>query len=142
MDRVTFEILEKVLSPMGPQNVQYWHGKDFKSGHPEKNAYRAPGLVHEGSTMHIGDETDNEACVDLEYKLKGVENVYVTGASLWPASGSWNPTMTMVGLSQHLADKLLKKTKRGKGDESEHKSYISQTAIDPLRQTMCYVHPH
>jgi choline dehydrogenase-like flavoprotein len=35
-----------------------------------------------------------------------VENVYVTGAGLWPAGGSWNPTMTMVALAQDLADQL------------------------------------
>ena len=59
--------------------------------------------------MFIGDDDEADAAVGLDYRLKGVENVYVTGASLWPTSGSWNPTMTMVGLAQHLADNLTKK---------------------------------
>lgn len=63
-------------------------------------------MVHEGSTMFIGDDNEPDAAVGLDYRLKGVKNVYVTGASLWPTSGSWNPTLTMVGLAQHLADNL------------------------------------
>jgi len=64
------------------------------------------GMVHESSTLFIGDDKEPDAAVGLDYRLKGVENVYVTGASLWPTAGSWNPTMTMVGLAQHLADNL------------------------------------
>ena len=55
--------------------------------------------------MHIGE---NDAVVGVDYCLKGVENVYITGASLWPTGGSWNPTLTMVALAQHLADSLVK----------------------------------
>jgi choline dehydrogenase-like flavoprotein len=46
--------------------------------------------------------------VGLDYRPRGVENVYVTGAGLWPTSGSWNPTLTMVALAQHLADMRVK----------------------------------
>ena len=54
--------------------------------------------------MWIGE--DQNSVVGLDYRPHGVENVYVTGGSLWPTSGSWNPTLTMVALSQHLADTL------------------------------------
>ena len=72
-----------------------------RPGIPER---RVPGLVHEGSALAIG-ETD-EFAVGLDYRLRGTENVYVTGGCLWPTGGSWNPTMTMAALAQDLADRL------------------------------------
>ncbi|NER30326.1 MAG: hypothetical protein F6J89_22545 [Symploca sp. SIO1C4] len=106
MDKATFEVLEQGLSPRGKDRVEYWHGDpDTGQWKCERNKVRVPGLVHEASTMWIGD--DQEAVVGLDYRLKGVENVYITGASLWPTGGSWNPTLTMVALAQHLADNLI-----------------------------------
>ena len=69
---------------------------------------RVPGLVHEASAMWIGD--DKEAPVGLDYRPKGVENVYITGGSLWPTGASWNPTPTMVAMATHLADTLETKS--------------------------------
>jgi choline dehydrogenase-like flavoprotein len=107
MDEGTFQALERVLSPKGPGRVEYWHATTGNAGEwlnkrPPVEQIRVPGLVHEGSTMWIGEGEDS--VVGLDYRPHGVENVYVTGASLWPASGSWNPTLTMVALAQHLAD--------------------------------------
>ncbi|ODB55044.1 hypothetical protein A7311_20630 [Paenibacillus polymyxa] len=114
MEEGTFEALERVLSPQGPGRVEYWHGDANGSGtwqaiRPDPSEIRVPGMVHEGSTLYIG--SDEDAVVGLDYRPKGVENVYVTGASLWPVSGSWNPTLTMVGLAQHLADTLSRQSK-------------------------------
>ncbi len=110
MDKGTFETLEHILSPKGKSNVEYW---DYETNHwicerPKQKSYRVSGLVHEASTMWIGNKDDTEAVVNLDYRPKGVENVYVTGASLWPTGASWNPTMVMVALAQHLADNLTK----------------------------------
>ena len=115
MDEGTFQALERVLSPKGKQGVEYWHTSANGTGEwlperPPMEKFRVPGLVHEGSTMWIGD--DEEAVVDLNYRLKGVENVYVTGGCLWPTGGSWNPTMVMVALAQHLADTLTDQPNR------------------------------
>ncbi|WP_287310440.1 GMC oxidoreductase [Moorena sp. SIO1G6] len=105
MDKATFEVIEQGLSPKGKDRVEYWHGDpDTGQWKRERHKTRVPGLVHEASTMWIGD--DEEAVVGLDYRLKGVENVYITGASLWPTGGSWNPTLTMVALAQHLADNV------------------------------------
>ena len=108
MDTATFEVMEKVLSPNGACEVEYWHGSPdqgtWTSARPSREQIRVSGLVHEGSTLYIGAE--DSAPVDLDYRPRGTEGVYVTGAGLWPRSGSWNPTMTMVGLAQHLADSL------------------------------------
>lgn len=113
MEEGTYQALEQVLSPKGSQKVEYWHGSpeqgDWKPARPPLAQIRVPGLVHEGSTLWIGE--NDEAPVGLDYRLKNgtqpvVDNVYVTGAGLWPRAGSWNPTLTMVALAQHLADSL------------------------------------
>lgn len=108
MDEATFQMMELALSPKGGTAVEYWHGDPntgvWKKERPTIPERRVPGLVHEGSTLWIGK--DGEGVVGLDYRPHGVNNVYVTGGGLWPASGSWNPTMTMVALAQDLADKL------------------------------------
>ncbi|WP_281231811.1 GMC oxidoreductase [Flavobacterium gelatinilyticum] len=119
MDEGTFEMLEKALSPKGEGAVQYWRGSPDKGEwvkeRPPVDQRRVGGLVHEGSSLWIGK--DDEGVVGLDYRPNGVENVYVTGGALWPASGSWNPTLTMVALAQDLAENLnresISKTKIG-----------------------------
>lgn len=108
MDESTFLALERVLSPEGVGSLEYWHvDPDGQHGQwlalrPTAEQIRVPGLVHEGSTMWLGE--GGHGVVGLDYRPHGVENVFVTGGSLWPRAGSWNPTMTMVALAQHLAD--------------------------------------
>ncbi|MBN8227454.1 GMC family oxidoreductase [Corallococcus macrosporus] len=111
MDQSTFEVLERVLSPKGPDRVQYWHGSPdvgtWTSQRPDVKERRVDALVHESSTLHIGE--DDSAPVNLDYLLRGTKNVYVTGGALWPQGGSWNPTMTMVALAMDLAARLVPK---------------------------------
>lgn len=118
MDDATFGTIENILSPSGPKRVEYWHAASdgsgaFRSMRPEQSGIRVPALVHEGSTLWIA--ADQSGVVDLDYKLNGVDNVYITGGSLWPTGASWNPTMTMVALAQDLAEKLTGQ-KVGKND--------------------------
>ena len=116
MDKGSFELLEKIIAPKdkdGNPKVQYWHGTPdvgtWNVKRPGKSQIRVPGTVHESSTLIIGDEWPHtNSSVGLDYRPHGVENVYVTGGCLWPRSGSWNPTMIMVALAQHLADNLEK----------------------------------
>lgn len=106
MDEGTFQMMECVFGEKG--GVEYWHGGDdgsWKCERPTVAERRVSGLVHEGSTLWIGE--GDEGVVGLDYRPHGVENVYVTGGCLWPAGGSWNPTMTMVALAQDLADQRL-----------------------------------
>lgn len=115
MDEATFQMLEEVFAAKRRWLVEYWHADPSAPSDPEKGFWsarrpelserRVDALVHEGSTLWIGE--DSSSVVDLDYRPRGVENVYVTGGGLWPASGSWNPTLTMVALAQDLADKRL-----------------------------------
>ncbi len=109
MDNATFGVLERVLSPYGADAVQYWHGApnsgEWLPTRPAVDKRRVDALVHESSTMHIG--ADEDAPVGLDYRVRGTDNVYLTGGALWPQGGSWNPTMVMVALSLDLADRLV-----------------------------------
>lgn len=108
MDQATFEMLS-ALSPEGTDAVEYWHGTvesgTWSAERPSIEERRVSGLVHEGSTLWIDPNPDN-GVVGEDYRPHGVSNVYVTGGGLWPRSGSWNPTLTMVALAQDLADQL------------------------------------
>lgn len=109
MDESTFQVLERILSPKGPGRVEYWHGTpdegSWSAGRPPVGQRRVDALVHESSTLHLGE--DEHSPVRLDYRLRGVENVFVTGGSLWPRGGSWNPTLTMVALAFDLVDQLI-----------------------------------
>lgn len=120
MDEGAFELVENVLSPNGASAVEYWHGPS-ESGNwtrirPAVAERRVPALVHEGSTLWI-DEDPANGPVGEDYRPHGVENVFVTGGGLWPTSGSWNPTMTMVALAQDLADNLAKSKSKVRSDQ-------------------------
>lgn len=107
MDKATFATLEQVVGCENKGELEYWkEGKGWTSDKPSIKNRRIEAPVHESSTLHFGD--DSTAAVDASnYKLKGVDNVYITGAGLWPRGGSWNPTLTMVALSIDLADNLV-----------------------------------
>lgn len=108
MDEATFQLFESMVSL--EDGLEYWHqesaGGSWKRAQPSKDQRRHDGLVHEASTMWIGGDQDIIAPVGLDYRLKGTDNVYITGASLWPRGGSWNPVGTIVSMAMHLADQI------------------------------------
>ncbi|PPQ68722.1 hypothetical protein CVT26_003628 [Gymnopilus dilepis] len=118
MDQATFQAIEAMAGK--GHGIEWWHQPQPKDGSdlppgvwkkelPGQDTIRMPGIVHEASLIPLGK--GNECPVDENYKIKGVSNVYVTGAALFPTSGSWNPTMTMCGFAQDLAIKLTPKAK-------------------------------
>lgn len=109
MDESTFQILEDMLATKDV--LEYWHpdggsSGGWKANRPTAKQIRVPGLVHESSTMWIGDDADKMAPVGFDYHLRGVDNVYITGGSLWPTGASWNPTCAMAAMAMHLADQI------------------------------------
>ena len=112
MDNVTFRVIEEEIAH-GASNTEYWHSDSgkWKNERPSTKIIRVPAAVNEASTMWIGGEEDDTAPVGLDYRPKGVDNVYITGASLYPTGASWNPTGVMVALAMHLGDLLEPKNR-------------------------------
>jgi choline dehydrogenase-like flavoprotein len=64
----------------------------------------AGGAHHMGTTRMNDDPT--RGVVDRNCKVHDVENLYVAGSSVFPTSGSANPTLTLVALALRLAQHL------------------------------------
>jgi choline dehydrogenase-like flavoprotein len=59
---------------------------------------------HMGTTrMHVDPK---QGVVDADSRVHGVANLFVAGSSVFPTSGSANPTLTIVALALRLADHL------------------------------------
>ncbi|UJR17582.1 hypothetical protein I4U23_004478 [Adineta vaga] len=108
MDNKIFAVMNKISSDSDNNDLQYWHETDktWEKDIPLSDEIRKPLIVHDASTMSIGDDEDIEAPVGLDYHLHGIDNVYITGGALWPTGGSWNPVLTIVAMSIHLADTI------------------------------------
>jgi len=109
MDEASFQVIEQDIVSE-PRHIEYWHPEggsgSWKKIRPTTEMIRQPATAHEASTMWMGGDCDKEAPVGLDYRPKGVENVYITGASLFPTASSWSPTGVMVALAMHLAETL------------------------------------
>lgn len=61
------------------------------------------GTFHHMGTTRMHD-SPREGVVDRNCRVHGIENLFVTGASVFPTSGFANPTLTVVALALRLAD--------------------------------------
>lgn len=62
------------------------------------------GFHHMGTTRM--SHRPEHGVVDADCRVHGVPNLFVAGSSVFPTSGSSNPTLTLVALSVRLADRL------------------------------------
>jgi len=66
--------------------------------------------VLRGSRHHMGttrmSDNPKTGVVNLNCQVYGVSNLYVAGSSVYPTSGTANPTLTLVALAIRLADHL------------------------------------
>ncbi len=64
----------------------------------------------EGASHHIGttrmSRDPAQGVVDPSSRVHGIANLYVAGSSVFPTSGSANPTLTIVALALRLAEEL------------------------------------
>lgn len=63
---------------------------------------------HHIGTTRMGDDP-LKSVVDSDCKIWEIDNLYVTGSSVFPTSGHSNPTLTLIALSYRLAEHLHKK---------------------------------
>jgi len=56
-------------------------------------------------------ENKNDSVVDKNLKVHGVENLFITGSSVFRTSGHCHPTFTIVQLSLRLADSIVNYSK-------------------------------
>ncbi len=108
LDEATYQTIGAMV---GGAEIEYWsdtqEGGAWSTTRAPRKQIRLNIIVHEASPLWMGKDPATSV-VGLDYRPHGVNNVYVTGASLFPTSGSWNPTLTMCGLAQDLADRLQK----------------------------------
>ena len=63
------------------------------------------GGAHHMGTTRMSDDP-KRGVVDRQCRVHGMENLYVAGSSVFPTSGSANPTLTLVALALRLAGHL------------------------------------
>ena len=66
---------------------------------------------------HIGttrmDSDEKRGVVDANCQFHGVANLFIAGSSVFPTSGSANPTLTIIALALRLAENLSLRAKGG-----------------------------
>jgi choline dehydrogenase-like flavoprotein len=72
----------------------------------------AIGTWHHAGTTRM-DTDPARGVVDADCKVHGVDNLFVTGSSVFPTSGATAPTLTIVAMSLRLADHLAPLIVRG-----------------------------
>jgi choline dehydrogenase-like flavoprotein len=111
LDEATYQTIDAMVASEAKMPlVEYWvDGSDgvgrWQTSRPLRQQTRLNIIVHEASPLWMGLDPATSV-VGLDYRPHGMSNVYVTGASIFPTSGSWNPTLTMCGFAQDLADRL------------------------------------
>jgi len=61
---------------------------------------------HHMGTTRMG-VSPNEAVVDENCRVHGIDNLYVAGSSVFPTSGIANPTLTLLALAYRMGDHLI-----------------------------------
>ena len=64
-----------------------------------------PNAFHHAGTTRMHDDP-RFGVVDSDARVHGVDNLYISGASVFPSAGFANPTLTIVALALRLADHI------------------------------------
>jgi len=98
--RRSHEVLAREIGRAGLGRVKPGFGDPFGAWPADVNGARH----HMGTTrMHVNPK---QGVVDADARVHGISNLYVAGSSIFPTSGSANPTLTIVALALRLADHL------------------------------------
>jgi choline dehydrogenase-like flavoprotein len=82
--------------------------RDF--GTRELLAFQSRIHSHPAGTCRMGFNAEN-GVVDRNLKVFGIDNLYVSGGSVFPVSGTANPTDTVVALTLRLGDHLIERVR-------------------------------
>jgi choline dehydrogenase-like flavoprotein len=119
--------LSRAMDPLGvPRPEVYWRWRDEEQaglqqlrrglaswveasglGRVEVRSSEEPdpnACHHAGTTRMHADP--GQGVVDPNGRVHGTDNLYITGASVFPTAGFANPTLTIVALALRLADHL------------------------------------
>nr|WP_242519248.1 GMC family oxidoreductase [Halochromatium roseum] len=66
---------------------------------------RVSGGSHHMGTTRMSDDPKH-GVTDRNGRVHGIDNLYIAGSSLFPTSGSANPTLNILALAYRLADHL------------------------------------
>ncbi len=72
---------------------------------------RFNSFAHQMGTTRMSTDPKS-GVVDSNCKVHSIRNLYVSGGSVFPASGHANPTLTIIALSLRLADDLILRFRR------------------------------
>jgi choline dehydrogenase-like flavoprotein len=75
-------------------------------GAAEPKPYRRRIHSHPAGTCRMASQPD-AGVVDPDLRVFGLDNLYVSGASVFPCAGATNPTNTVVALALRLGDHLV-----------------------------------
>lgn len=100
--RTFYEVLGREVGRQGVGRVRTldWLRGDDRAW----PTFLSGGWHHMGTTRMHRDP--KQGVVDASCRVHGVGNLYVAGASVYPTSGSANPTLTLVALTLRLSDHL------------------------------------
>jgi choline dehydrogenase-like flavoprotein len=98
--RVLHETLDGALRRSGLGTLE----SPLLDGDPEPWPVSIDASHHLGTTR-MGDDP-SVSVVDRNCRVHGVDNLYLAGSSVFPATGYANPTLTIVALTLRLADHL------------------------------------
>lgn len=109
---------ERTFQKMTARLKSYWQraafDRDFPLVWPTINMDRTSSLIdsaeacaHPSGSTRMGDH-EAESVVDADLQCHMIRNVSVASASVFPSSGSANPTLTLMQLALRLADYILK----------------------------------
>jgi choline dehydrogenase-like flavoprotein len=94
------ELLGSALSAPGLGRI----GLQRELGQPEGAKFIRGGNHHMGTTRMASDP--KRGVVDADCRVHGVSNLWIAGSSVYPTSGSANPTLTLIALAMRLAEHI------------------------------------
>jgi choline dehydrogenase-like flavoprotein len=106
IERHTYQRAQELVSlEFGRLNIGRVRGKPLpEHGWPEEMT----GSRHHLGTTRMSDDPKT-GVVDANCRVHGVDNLYVSGSSVFPTSGYANPTLTIVALALRLGDELRRR---------------------------------